>query len=93
MSFGPLLNASIEEGKPDNKKLAKDKKAPKKVYSKGNEKPKTEEEGNMSLVSYQGTEDEEDKYYSEEELTNSMGLRELNGNKKEENAKIGKQER
>ena len=36
-----------------------------------------EDEGNLSLVSYEDTDTENEKYYNEEELTNNMGLAEI----------------
>lgn len=43
----------------------------------------------MSLVSYEDTDTDNDKYYNEEELTNIMGLDQIDINKKKKQGSEG----
>lgn len=72
MSFGPLLNTESEQKQTNSKRNSNAVRLDYKQMDKG----KKSEEGNLSLVSFEETEQEKDKYYSEEELTNIMGIAE-----------------
>lgn len=82
MSFGPLMK---EEGKSNPKQASLDKKVVSspteplnlKVKAGKDEGKTKDEEGNLSLVSYEDTDSENDKYYNEEELTSNMGITDL----------------
>jgi hypothetical protein len=69
MSFGPFINegeTKSQENKSSSRELSNLKiKIPK------------DDEGNLSLVSYEETDSENDKHYNEEELTSNMGIIDL----------------
>lgn len=68
MSFGPLMNS--EAGKKASKNKSQDNRE---KQGRGKE----EDEVNMSLVSYEDTEEDE-KYYNEEELTKILACNQIN---------------
>lgn len=72
MSFGPLINVKTEHDQTNSKRNSN---AVRLEYQ-GLSKEKKDEEGNLSLVSFEGTEQENEKYYSEEELSNIIGITE-----------------
>ena len=91
MSFGPLMKVGELSTSPmktnDNKNPEKGQKSRQSPQPKldGESKPqrssKGDDEANLSLVSYEETDEEENKYYNEEELTNILGCASLNKSK------------
>lgn len=82
MSFGPLMkedNTSNPKQTSLNKEVVSSPTKPLNVKAKiGKDDGKTkDEEGNLSLLSYEDTDSEDDKYYNEEELTSNMGITDL----------------
>lgn len=88
MSFGPLMKAGELNTSPKQTSGKVSEKAQKSSQSphpkiEGDPKPqrssKGDDEANLSLVSYEETEgEEENKYYNEEELTNILGCTNIN---------------
>jgi hypothetical protein len=75
MSFGPFMNEG-ETKNQENKSSSRELPNLKIKIPKDDPKSK-EDEGNLSLVSYEETDSENEKYYNEEELTSNMGITDI----------------